>query len=112
MIFLLFTLICSLQALHADTPNYSAEQLKQQEIILLKEWHQQKNQIAQVLRRLRKTRPLPSRFMILSPQNIKDIVHQNLAIRFLDDFFKKSHNQIVKLCNDIIQVRQYLKMVN
>ena len=109
---LVLVLMCSVQYLCAASFPPAVAELKQRETMLLEKWHQQQFQVGQVLRRLRKMQPCPYRLTTSLSQNLKDLVHQNLAIRSLDILFKKQHDQIVKLCNDIAQVRQHLKMLN
>lgn len=109
---LVLILVCAIQSLYAASLLPTVAELKQREVMLLEHWHQQQAQVSQVLRRLRKMQSCSSRLTIPSLQNLKDLVHQNLAIRSLDVLFKKQHDQVVKLCNDIAQVRQHLKMLN
>ncbi|RZI46053.1 hypothetical protein [Candidatus Finniella inopinata] len=102
-----FIILCLIQNLYAANP--SIVSLQQREGILLEQWHQQQSQIGKVLHRLRQRQFSTHHIHMVCFKNLKALVHQNLAMRSLEGPFRNQNEQIIKLCNDIAQVRRELK---
>ena len=89
--------------------NPSTVALQQREGVLLEQWHQHQSQIGKVLHRLRQRQFSTHHIHMLCFKNLKALVHQNLAMRSLQDPLRNKNDLVIKLCNDIAQVRRELK---
>lgn len=109
-LFIILFMIGQWVALSATT--LTLNDLKSQEMKLLKIWRQQQPLISQVLLRLKNQPPALPPFNSLITKNLANFIHRNIVLKNLDDLLKKQQQQIVKLCQDIIQTRQDIKTLS
>jgi hypothetical protein len=108
-IFFFVVFLVGCQNLTLASTSFAINDLKTQEKKLLEIWQQQQLFIGQVLFHLKNQQTYSSSTTYLSTRNIASLIHRELLLRNFNHLLKKQQEQVVKLCQDIIQTRQYIK---
>jgi hypothetical protein len=111
-IFFLITLLIGYHNLSLASPSLTPNELKAQEINLLKIWQQQQPFINRVLFLLKNQQGYSSSYTYLSRKDLVKLIHRDLLLKNLYHALKKQQEQVTKLCQDIIKVRQDMKTLS
>ena len=110
-ILLFIALMVIFQNLSLASSSLTLEELKSREVTLLNIWQQQKPFISQLLFLLKAQKDCSSFTDLLMP-DLVDFVHRNLLLKNLHYALKKHQEEVIKLCQDIIKVRQDIKILS